>query len=198
MGFSSPRLYRKKAGVYFVRVLLGKSVSPSELRSSLRTKDPSQARRLVAVLNAFIEGVSMPHRPSAFNDFRNTISTWTVGNVSVADDDDQDRLGRFLAELDRRPTWRATFLEILGRTGNVVQAISGCHEPAQIQVPTATATQVVAVAQPPALSPHSSGPVPKNPMRFSVARDRFKEHSLKNRTTVSRTAQDRYDFLQKC
>lgn len=118
MGFSSPRLYRKKTGVYFVRVLLGKSVFPSELRSSLRTKDPSQARRLVAVLNAFIEGVSMPHRPSAFNDFRNTISTWTVGNVSVADDDDQDRLGRFLAELDRRPTWKATFLDILGRTGS--------------------------------------------------------------------------------
>lgn len=75
MGFSSPRLYRKKTGVYFVRVLLGKSVFPSELRSSLRTKDPFQARRLVAVLNVFIEGVPMPHRPSAFNDFRNAIST---------------------------------------------------------------------------------------------------------------------------
>lgn len=197
MGFSSPRLYRKKTGVYFVRVLLGKSVFPSELRRSLRTKDPSQARRLVAVLNAFIEGVPMPHRPSAFNNFQSTISTWTVGNVSVADDDDQDRLGRFLAELDQRPTWKATFLDILGRTGNVAAAISGCHQPAQIQVPAATATQVVAVAQPPAPSQYSSSPVPKNPMRLSAARERFKEHSLRNRTTVSRTTQDRYDFLQK-
>lgn len=199
MGFSSPRLYRKKTGVYFVRVLLGKSVSPSELRSSLRTKDPSQARRLVAVLNAFIEGVSMPHRPSAFNDFQNTVSTWTVGNVSVADDDDQDRLGRFLAELDQRPTWKATFLEILGRTGNVVAAISGCHQPSQIQLPTETAAaiQASAVAPAPVSSPYGSGPVPKNPMRFSAALERFRDNALKNKTTVPRTTYDRHEFLQK-
>ena len=199
MGFSSPRLYRKKTGVYFVRVLLGKSVFPSELRSSLRTKDPSQARRLVAVLNAFIEGVSMPHRPSAFNNFQNTISTWTVGNVSVADDDDQDRLGRCLAELDRRPTRKATFLDILGRTGNVVAAISGCHQPAPIQLPTETAAaiQAPAVAPAPVSSPYGSGPVPKNPMRLSAALERFRDNALKNKTTVPRTTYDRHEFLQK-
>jgi hypothetical protein len=150
------------------------------------------------VLNAFIEEVSMPHRPFAFNDFRNTISTWTVGNVSVADDD-QDRLGRFLAELDRRPTWKATFIEILGRTGNVVAAISGCHQPSQIQLPTETAAaiQASAVAPAPVSSPYGSGPVPKNPMRFSAALERFRDNALKNKTTVPRTTYDRHEFLQK-
>ncbi|CAA2108495.1 hypothetical protein VVAX_05004 [Variovorax paradoxus] len=139
----------------------------------------------------------MPHRPSAFNDFRNTISTWTVGNVSVADDDDQDRLGRFLAELDQRPAWKATFLEILGRTNNLVEAISGCHQPSQIQVPTATAIQAPVVAPAPAPSPYGSGPAPKNPMRFSAALDSFRDNALKNRTTVPRTTYDRHEFLQK-
>lgn len=141
----------------------------------------------------------MPHRPSAFDDFRNTISTWTVGNVSVADDDDQDRLGRFLAELDQRPTWKATFLDILGRTGNVVAAISGRHQPSQIRLPTETAAaiQAPAVAPAPVSSPYGSGPVPKNPMRFSVALERFRDNALKNKTTVPRTIYDRHEFLQK-
>ena len=149
MGIAFPRLHRKKSGIYFVRVLFGAVRKFSELRRSLRTKDACHARKIVAALSYFIEGVPMARRQSAFNDFHRSISMWTVGDggVSVSDDDDQDRFGRFLVELDRHPTWKATFFDILGRTGNVVEAISGCtRPPSQNQEPAITATQVLVAA----------------------------------------------------
>ncbi len=114
MGVAYPRLYRKKTGIYFVRVLFGTVQKYSELRRSLRTKDACHARRLTAALSLFIKGVPVALRQSAFNDFHSTISTWTVGGggVSVSDDDDQNRFGRFLAELDRHPVPGVNYPEL--------------------------------------------------------------------------------------
>jgi hypothetical protein len=61
MGSPRPaRLYQKKTGFFFVRVLLAKaekSKNRPELRRSLQTKDVASARSLSSSLNALLEFV---------------------------------------------------------------------------------------------------------------------------------------------
>jgi len=60
---TTPRLYRKRCGTYFLRVIMSAPVSSSngssrqrtEVRYSLRTKDPSRARAIAAWANARLE-----------------------------------------------------------------------------------------------------------------------------------------------
>jgi integrase len=101
------RLYQKKSGVFFIRVLLATTAasradkaSKKELRCTLRTKSLLLARTVCSYLNALLETTPVRERATTVSKFlSHQLSTWTLpGGLSASDEDDQERLLRFLAQ----------------------------------------------------------------------------------------------------
>ena len=107
MGTRRPlRLYQKESGTFFIRVLLatsklardGKSQTKQDLRRSLRTSSLPVARSISSYMNALLEHVPIEERIAVVNHYLpHAVSTWTLpGGIAASDEDDQDRLLRFL------------------------------------------------------------------------------------------------------
>ena len=206
MGTRRPaRLYQKKSGLYFVRVLLADSFDhsqKSECKRSLRTKDLTFARRMASVLNASLEGAPMNGRVSIVNDFfHHTVSTWTLpGGISCDDDDDQARLERFLAKHPRiekavakciartaaAPAHRAAAAppvpaHATSRTGDAEVRAVVAPEPQRppLAAPTSDLQRDHAVADSRlhvAPATTATAPLPKRPTRLSEARILYNKH----------------------
>lgn len=98
MGTRRPaRLYQKKSGVFFLRVLLAttkmarsaaggqKGQTRLELRRSLGTTSPTVARSISSYMNALLEHVPINERTAVVDHYlRHAISTWTLpGSISA-------------------------------------------------------------------------------------------------------------------
>jgi integrase len=103
----TPRLYRKRCGTYFLRVILSTAASTSdgarrkrkEVRCSLRTKNPRRARAIAAWANARLElARSMSDRDDILKALGVEIRTWTIGpnGISAEGEDDTNNLLRVL------------------------------------------------------------------------------------------------------
>jgi hypothetical protein len=127
------RLYQKKSGFFFVRVLLATtsasrkdSAKRKELRCTLRTKSRFLARTVSSYLNALLEHVPVQERESAVTNFiSHTVSAWTLpGGISASDDDDQERLLRFLAAKPALEQALVTYLQNLsGQPGAKLETL---------------------------------------------------------------------------
>jgi hypothetical protein len=102
LGYRTPRLCRKKTGVYFVRVLFdsnhlsASSNGPTkrESRTSLRTKDPFLARSLASWINARLaQCADMTTRQDQWPDIRHTLSAWTLPGGIMCNGEEDRRPG---------------------------------------------------------------------------------------------------------
>lgn len=149
MGTRRPaRLYQKKSGIFFIRILLGPSKlglaengqTKQELRRSLGTKSLTVARSISSYMNALLERVPLNERAAHVNThLRHAINTWTLpGGISASDDDDQERLIRFLekkpeieqAILDQMKA-RARYLNSLADQAERITSASAIMLPGQ-------------------------------------------------------------------
>ena len=127
---STPRLYRKNCGTYFVRVLFYEQASSSQttvrkrrdVRLSLRTKNPSMARRIGAWVNARLAGTaSMTDR----RDVLNNLKTWTAEGLTVNGEDDRQNFQKFY---DSNPEFKEAWLERIRRGGADQEAYAVSRE----------------------------------------------------------------------
>jgi hypothetical protein len=173
-----------------------------ELRRSLGTKCPVAARRMTFNLNALLEGATTSRRETIVNDFlaRSTCG-WTLPGISCDGEDDQNRLERFLGKFP--PLVDALAKRIASAPAGATEATAPSQPPGPaavqaasledgtvrrtggpqaIQTHTAFPAPQIVVSRPPALDdgpPHrqreSLPPQrwPKNPKRFSAAREAY-------------------------
>ena len=116
---TTPRLYRKNCGTYFVRVLFYEQPSSSqsdvrkrgEVRLSLRTKNLSMARRIGAWVNARLESTaSMTDRRNVLENLK----TWTAEGLTVNGEDDRQNFQKFY---DSNPEFKEAWLERIRKGG---------------------------------------------------------------------------------
>jgi hypothetical protein len=127
------RLYQKKTGVFFVRVLLAATsaarkhpANKRELRCTLKTKSLFLARTVCSYVNALLEHVPVNERANAVTNFlSHTVSAWTLpGGISASDDEDQDRLLRFLSQKPALEQALVTYLQNLaGQPGAKLETL---------------------------------------------------------------------------
>jgi len=174
LGTRAPRLYRKKTGVYFIRVLLDpvhfeattKRPRKRELRRSTGTKCPVVARRISHSLNALLEGAKTSLRETIVNDFlARATCGWTLpGGVSCDDDDDQARLERLFTKF---PRIEKAVAKCISRAATAAPdgtaAAPHAHAPATDLINDAKA-QAVVVPEPqsPPVSPPTSAAQPEH------------------------------------
>jgi integrase len=161
----TPRLYRKRCGIYFLRVILPAPTSSvgeacrkrQEVRCSLRTKHPARARAIAMWANARLaQASSMSERKNILDSITHGIRRWTDGELTVNGPDDQERWDNMLAKF---PDVRAAFADRI-RTGSA----SSADELARLM--DERINQAVSAAS----TAGAAGPTPSNPTRLSDAR----------------------------
>lgn len=172
----TPRLYRKSCGTYFLRVIASALVSSpdnasrqrKEVRFSLRTKDPSQARSIAAWANARLE---LARDMSDRNNILNSLGIrkmLTIGPNGITVENDQD-----VANLLRIQQANPNLLEAFAvRRNPDADAIRQMMEEAISRRSAEHRVQGHAVSDGASLS--SS---PPNPLRMSKALEQYKAAS---------------------
>ena len=180
MGSPRPaRLYQKKTGIFFVRVLLAKTEKAKnrpELRRSLQTKDVTSARSLSSSLNALLEFVPTQLRTAAVNDFfAHSVATWTLpGGIEAHGEDDQRRLSQFLKAHPVIEQAIAQRIANLAWTPPAPSAASLTASPEGRTGPQTVPTGSILPSNTPfaASHPRVAGPtnLPRQPLRLSAGR----------------------------
>lgn len=217
MGTHRPaRLYQKKSGVFYIRVLQGTALFRSESKRSLHTNDLTTARKISSGLNALLEGTHMNDRKAVVDQFlQHTISPWTLpGGIQVNDDDDQRRVSAFLKA---HPVLEQAIAQrILSAPWGAIMATRPPMPPVAMPPQTFQAQQVTVIAAnaPPERTPiglpdlassvpqqfvvastqHpvASGPLPKRPRRFKEACNMYAERYVSDlKSQKDRTSDDK-------
>ena len=220
MGTRRPaRLYQKKTGVFFIRILLAtsklarseKGQTKGELRRSLGTKCVTTARSISSYMNALLERVPVEERPAIVaHHLPHAISTWTLpGGIQCNGDDDQRRLSEFLRAhplIEQALAQRIANAPLPTPPAPQVQWISStlpATEPSEsIRLDRQTATEALATstsdeARRTAGHAKRHGRMldpsdwPKHPTRFSVGRAKYKARYEKLETQKERTQTDK-------
>lgn len=210
MGIKTPRLYRKKSGIYWYRVLLNTSQaanssgsadttnldsagakrarfsqSRTEIRRSLGTADAQLAHNLAARLNAVLAGTAQSAWSEAVSKFLSNphlVSSWTITSQGISADgeDDQRRLDAFLRA---NPDIRKAVLYSI-RSGmlNGPKAASNAHA-------VQDSGAIAHIALPSRLPPSSMAATPSNPLRMEEAILQFIERG-DDRGNEARTTKD--------
>jgi len=210
MGFRTPRLYRKKTGIYFVRVLfepllVGETPNgrtKREIRASLRTKDPGLACTLASWINSRLaQCANMTKRQDLWPDIRHSIAAWTLpGGITCNGDEDRRNLTQFLRDHPDIEQAIVKGLEIQSSSGQ--SAIAHVAVSAQCEqgegAPHKSATSGAAPSAPlrwtPADEPGArrwAANMPPAPTRLNAAVHKFAERQQSTGVNCARTSRDK-------
>ena len=188
---TTPRLYRKRCGTYFLRVLLhspseASSFDPesrkrrTEVRQSLRTKDPGLARQVACWANAVLARcTSLTDRVDVWRELSVQIKRWEIpGVLKVNGAEDQYLLEKFLTN---NPESRAALDHRIRNAGIAAEV----GTPADLNVLRDVAIEPGRVRR----------GSPANPMRMRAAAERYAASLLNGAPVVARTLKEKQRAL---
>ncbi len=191
MGFvTTPRLYRKRSGTYYLRIVVSASSRDAERRKrteaccSLRTKNPARARQIAAWANARLALDQHLHDKKFIVDalFSN-IRRWTIGDLTIDGPEDAKNFVHTMREL---PDLRAA----------TMMRIANCTDPEQLaELQRLLATLSAQLPSPSGPSPASRAG-PAQPMRMLAAIDTYAASKQATAEVSARTARDKRNLLK--